>query len=440
MSVQKTPPAALAANSVLNSPVLEGFDFNPLAHPIVFAMPRRLTPISAWHEHIPFGMYLVSRLKPNVIVELGAHSGDSYCAFCQAVQELYLDARCYAVDTWQGDAQSGYYGPEVLNDLRAFHDPLYGSFSQLIQSTFSAALEHFPDDSIDLLHLDGYHTYEAARADLMPWLAKVSPRGVVLLHDVNVRERDFGVWRLWQELAPHFPHFAFYHGHGLGVIAVGPLAGQELGDFFNTLPQEAQRIRTFFARLGQGLNRAIPDEAQLQQLTRDLQAERGEVARVNADKTQLEQRVQLLTVELNELKPRIENDQLAYTARIAALQLTLDEQTQHLDALATQIERMATRETELRTLFLDAQAELMERDRELDRLTSATSPLSQQTARLQFLDAEIENLKRILAARDEGIEWLRSELDLENAQIRAMRSSRVWRARERVRKALGVKP
>ena len=59
--------------------------FNPLDHPIIFASPRRLTPISAWHEHIPFAMFLVEIIKPRTIVELGTHYGDSYCAFCQAV-------------------------------------------------------------------------------------------------------------------------------------------------------------------------------------------------------------------------------------------------------------------------------------------------------------------------------------------------------------------
>src|SRR5207344_2788783 len=106
----------------------------------------------------------------------------------------------------------------------AYHDCHFSAFSRLIRSTFAEAAEHFRDGSIDLLHLDGYHTYEAARADLEPWLPKLSPRGVVLLHDVNARERDFGVWQLWDELAHQYPHWEFYHGHGLGVLALGPEA------------------------------------------------------------------------------------------------------------------------------------------------------------------------------------------------------------------------
>ena len=116
--------------------------FNPLDHPVCLSRPLRVAP-SGWTQHVPFGMFLIDAVRPPVLVELGTHYGVSYCAFCQAVKELATDTRCYAIDTWQGDAQAGYYGPEVLADLREHHDPLYGSFSRLIQSTFDDAASQF---------------------------------------------------------------------------------------------------------------------------------------------------------------------------------------------------------------------------------------------------------------------------------------------------------
>lgn len=195
-------------------------------------------------------MFLVDVLRPRTLVELGTHWGNSYCAFCQAVDELRLSTKCYAIDTWKGDPQSGTYGPEVLADLRAHHDPLYGSFSRLVESTFDEALDHFNAGSIDLLHVDGLHTYEAVKHDVEGWWPKLSERGVLVLHDVNARRREYGVWRLWEELKSAHPHFELHHAHGLGVLAVGEKQPSEFETLLATPPEAVQPLRDLFFVLG----------------------------------------------------------------------------------------------------------------------------------------------------------------------------------------------
>jgi O-antigen biosynthesis protein len=197
--------------------------FNPMDYRIAMELrPKRVTARSAWVSHIPFAFALVQMCQPRVVVELGTHKGDSYCAFCQAVTALGLPTKLTAIDTWQGDPHAGAYGPEVLAELRAHHDPLYGGFSTLLQSTFDEALPRFADGSIDLLHIDGFHSYEAVRHDYDTWLPKIGDRGVMLFHDTRDRRPDFGVWRLWEELArPDRLHFQFPFGAGLGVLAMG---------------------------------------------------------------------------------------------------------------------------------------------------------------------------------------------------------------------------
>ena len=120
---------------------------------------------SAWLGHIPFAFWIIDALKPKRFVELGTHNGSSYLAFCQAVQQLHLSTESFAVDTWKGDEHSGYYGEEVFAKLAPYNNEKYGSFSRLIRLYFDEAVGCFEDESIDLLHIDGLHTYEAVKHD-----------------------------------------------------------------------------------------------------------------------------------------------------------------------------------------------------------------------------------------------------------------------------------
>jgi hypothetical protein len=225
-------------------------DFNPLAYKLVLHRPKTLSSRSAWVGHIPFAFALVEMLRPSRYVELGVFAGDSYCAFCQAVAELGLCTQCLGVDTWQGDPQNGFYPEQILENLHGHHDPLYSRFSRLFRGEFDQALAMIDDNSIDLLHIDGLHTYDAVRHDFQAWLPKLSRSAVVLFHDTRVRERDFGVYKLWEELSPQYPHFEFHHCCGLGVLAVGPDIPPALAAFLEAAHNEPERIREFFTELG----------------------------------------------------------------------------------------------------------------------------------------------------------------------------------------------
>ena len=241
--------------------------FNPLNFPIIFSFPDRLVEPGSWVGHIPFAMYLVSVLLPRVFVELGTHTGNSYCAFCQAVKDLNIDTKCYAVDTWKGDIHAGFYESEVLANLRAYHDPLYGEISCLLQSTFDNAVEYFSEGSIDLLHIDGLHTYDAVKHDFETWIPKMSNQGVVLFHDINVREQDFGVWQLWEEISAKYPSFSFTHGHGLGVLVVGKEYPKTLNALLGMQEKETIIFRKFFYQLGSRFNLQLEKDQAVQALS-----------------------------------------------------------------------------------------------------------------------------------------------------------------------------
>ena len=298
--------------------------FNPCDYPLCWTFPSMLShnPVSAWIEHIPFAFALMQMVRPRCLVELGVQAGDSFLAFCQAVKTLELEVRCYGVDHWQGDGHTGAYGPEVLEGLREYHEPRYGGFSLLVQSTFDEAVRSFPDGSIDLLHIDGWHTYEAVRHDFETWQPKLSPRAVVLFHDTNVRGHDFGVWRLWQELSAVYPHFEFMHGNGLGVLVYGKEAPPAALQLAGLRGPDADTVRHFYFTLGHKLSLAL-DLNQFRDIATESQSEladcRKELAQRKAELAQREAELAQREAEFTQREAELAQCKAELTQREAEL-------------------------------------------------------------------------------------------------------------------------
>jgi methyltransferase family protein len=302
---------------------------------IVFEHPEHVSDVASWHGHIPFAFWCVEAVQPGIFVELGTHKGDSYCAFCQAVHYLGLCTACYAVDTWQGDVHAGFYGEEVYATLQRYHDERYGAFSRLVRLPFDEAVGYFADGSIDLLHLDGLHTYEAVQHDFETWLPKLSGRSVVLLHDINVRERDFGVWRFWAELCEQYPHFTFLHSHGLGVLAIGQQRQPSIERLCSLSGADIKQVRSIFARLGYAVS-----------VTAACEALAGQAAHHTSILAERDQALHQLQTMLHEQETALAHNKATLVERdqaLAHVQTTLDKHESTLvykDALLAERDRV----------------------------------------------------------------------------------------------------
>lgn len=177
---------------------------------------------SAWIGHRYFGYDLVRNTKPKTIVELGTHKGGSFFSFCQAVKDAGLSTKLYAIDTWQGDKHAGKYDESVFDLVKNLSKELYSELNiSLIKKSFNQALEKFSNNTIDILHIDGLHTYEAVKEDFDNWMPKVKENGIILLHDVFEKTDDFGVYKLWNELKKKYKYLEFENSHGLGILFKG---------------------------------------------------------------------------------------------------------------------------------------------------------------------------------------------------------------------------
>lgn len=368
---------------------------------------------SAWLEHIPFAFWLVESLRPRKIVELGTHYGSSYFSFCQAVTKLDLETLCFAVDTWGGDEHAGLYGEEVYGQVSEYNQQHYSSFSTLIRSTFDQALAHFPQGSIDLLHIDGLHTLDAVRHDFESWLPKLSDRAVVIMHDTNVRERGFGVFQLLDELKQQYPHFEFAHGHGLGVIGVGSEQVPEMKNLYDlfTNARATKQVQDIFSRLG----KACGDSWENSQLKQQLAAQR--------DNLQMEQQQlhEQQALERGRLAERI----TAQHHQLKTLEIKLEESKAQEAELTAQQQRAAALTSELALLqqqTTDTQAQLASCEQQREEvlaakqnlesaLSQATQQLAQTTEALTLLAQEKQSLLGQQAQANEAQQALQRQLE-----------------------------
>ena len=429
-SVEEGPPAPASASSASPQCLSLASFWSPL-HVVE----------SAWLEHAPFAFWLTEVLQPRVLVELGAHTGFSYLAFCQALHQLGLPASCFAVDTWKGDDHAGYYGEEVFSALTASNER-YAGFSHLIRDLFDDAQPRFSDGTIDLLHIDGRHAYEDVRHDYQTWRPKLSDRAVVLFHDTGGRERDFGVWRLWEELSRQHPNFEFDHGHGLGILAVGHDIPTGLRGLVQSNAEARLGTRAVYARLGA----AVSAQYQLNVAGASIATQAAEISRLRSDNDRHE--TAFATQGLREQEnaataaagARVaEQTRLAGRAMVAEAERIRDRAAAASAVAAATVaeqarmhgEALRAAAAEARQKVEAAQAMVADRERIREQAAAAATSLAAMVAEQARMTGEVRQ------ARVDDIWALRAELDANRtaaAERDALRYSTMWRATRPLRR------
>ncbi|TDQ92452.1 methyltransferase family protein [Paraburkholderia silvatlantica] len=351
----------------------------------MFWRPERLVQFEHWVGHIPFAFWLIGAARPRTLVELGTHRGNSYCAFCQAVSRFDVDCRAYAVDTWQGDIHMGFQDG-LLEDLRVHHDSRYGSFSSLLQMTFDEALARFQPGTIDLLHIDGTHTYESVKHDFESWLPLLSDRAVVLFHDINVHRENYGVWQLWEELKETYPSFEFLHSYGLGVISVGKNLPPRLVPLFESRGEFAADIRNLFSVLGERLTAGLRSET----FEKEASALRSAVNEQELQKRALQDQY---AVEKQGLQDQFAAQKQGLQDQFAAQKQSLEDQyVTQIQVLQNELEA-GKRDLEARLASDDAKSRAIE-ESALRQKESVEGALREKTVQFEELHRKFLELQR----------------------------------------------
>ncbi|MEQ9039225.1 MAG: glycosyltransferase family 2 protein [Silicimonas sp.] len=203
-------------------------------------------------EHILFLFSLADIARPRRIVEIGTLRGASFLALCQAARQCGLSTEAVAISSWAvapEDAATYRNAFETFSFLAS----KYSDFAGILRTHHEDAATRFAEGSIDLLHLDGFCEEAPLRRALGIWIPKLSSQGLLLVHDTNAHGGDYGVWRVWEELATRYPALEFPHSGGLGLACIGKDTSADLATLCALVEKDRSlrtMVRHHFERMG----------------------------------------------------------------------------------------------------------------------------------------------------------------------------------------------
>jgi SAM-dependent methyltransferase len=128
--------------------------------------------------------------KGAVFVEMGVALGRSAFMMADMIAKSKKDITFFAIDLWDTVPARQWAG--FANDF--FGQFLEGAVKhargllkhvRILRLDSVAASKAFADASLDFCFIDGEHWYDPVRRDILTWLPKVKPGGVIAGHDYD---------------------------------------------------------------------------------------------------------------------------------------------------------------------------------------------------------------------------------------------------------------
>lgn len=169
---------------------------------------------------------MVAGLRPDVVLEIGTYRGGTL--YCWA--ELAGDTATLISLDLPGGGFGGGYREEDVARFQSWLKPGQSLVCLRQDShapqTLEAAKSALHGRQIDLLFIDGDHTYEGVKADFEMYGPLVRPGGLIVLHDIVISppHPDCRVYEFWNEVRNRYRSFelvdrdGFEIWGGLGVL------------------------------------------------------------------------------------------------------------------------------------------------------------------------------------------------------------------------------
>jgi len=163
-----------------------------------FGIYRTIKP-TQYKEEITVFAELCQKHSPKVIVEIGTAYGgvlyilSRYLRSCKKIISMDLDDRFYKLGFFRKRTK---FIKEFAPD-KEMHFMNGNSHDEMIEAELSKILM---GEKIDLLFIDGDHSYAGVRDDFERYRKYVAPGGIIALHDVGQLEHVLGPPLYWKEI------------------------------------------------------------------------------------------------------------------------------------------------------------------------------------------------------------------------------------------------
>jgi predicted O-methyltransferase YrrM len=181
-----------------------------------------IAPMQMRSEFVEYAR-IVAEQRPSAALEIGSYRGGTLFVLSRLADP---DATVITIDL-----------PKTLFGKigRWAQTPLFHRFTQkgqtihLVradshrQETLSRVSKLLNGRKLDLLFIDGDHTYAGVRADFEMYSPLVRPGGIVAFHDIAAQPLPNEVVRLWDEIKCGHRHKEILHSTARGAMGIGLL-------------------------------------------------------------------------------------------------------------------------------------------------------------------------------------------------------------------------
>tara|TARA_R110002020_G_scaffold92416_11_gene223788 strand:+ start:401 stop:1054 length:654 start_codon:yes stop_codon:yes gene_type:complete len=149
------------------------------------ALEKEVSKFDGWlSNHQISLMWLVMSQLEGVAVEVGCWKGRATFTFLANIPRDQFSLHC--VDTFLGseEHQDSLKGASTRPDFeKNLKEKGLLEEVNIIQKESVKAAQEFADESLDLVFIDAAHDYENVKLDILSWLPKLKPHGLMIGHD-----------------------------------------------------------------------------------------------------------------------------------------------------------------------------------------------------------------------------------------------------------------